>query len=91
MFYLLIWLQLQLTRQNVTMAPGQEPQTIIVPILHDQNSNSTQMTDQKGPGQGVAPATVNKTLLSFAEMNPMKQRECSVFPAIRELLTNLVV
>ena len=85
---------MQLTRQNVTMAPGQEAQTIIVPILHDLNNNSTQMTsqatDQKGPT--TTTTAINKVLRSFAEMTQMKQQgECSIYPAVRELLTNLVV
>ena len=86
-------LQLQLTRQGVTVAPGQEPQSIIVPILYDQNTNTTLMTEQRGAGATMTPASMaaTKTLKHFAEINQLKQGECSIFPAVRELLTNLAV
>ena len=75
------------------MPPGQEHQSVIVPILHDQNTNTTLTTQQTGPGTTMTPASmaVTKTLKHFAEMSQLKQGECSIFPAVRDLLTNLVL
>lgn len=79
---------LQLTR---TIPPGTEvcPQTIIVPVLYDINTNNTQMMEVMSTNT-QANMAINNMFKRFAEFNP-KPVDCSIYPAIRELLSNLVV
>lgn len=82
----------QLTRIGLSFAPGTEPQTVVLPIVYDTNSNSTQLADWQ---QGNVPPTsataiISNALKRFAEFNP-KPGECTIFPAIRDLMANLVI
>ncbi|XP_070537690.1 mediator of RNA polymerase II transcription subunit 14-like isoform X2 [Ptychodera flava] len=83
---------IQLTRIGVNLAAGTEPQTIVVPIIYDIQSNTTQQTDvalRNSPTPPVATA-VSNMLRRFAEMNPHSS-DCTIFAAVRELMANLVI
>jgi len=69
-----------------------EPQTFVVPIIYNTNGNSTSMMyDQKSPISLSAPAVaVNNLLKRFHDFNTLND-QCSIFPAVRELLMNLTV
>ena len=84
--------QLQLTRIGVSVPPGGEAQTIVIPILYD-TSNITQMAEQRSAG--APPPTqssiaVSNMLKRFSDFNSQSS-ECSILPAVRELMTNLVI
>jgi mediator of RNA polymerase II transcription subunit 14 len=67
-------------------------ETFVIPILYTTDMNMTQMMiDQKSP-VSLSPTAhaVNSLLKRFHEVS-VKQTECSIYPAVRELLTNLVV
>lgn len=84
---------LQLTRINVQIPPGTDSQTIVIPILYDIANNVTQMAEQRSPGAPPptqASVAVNNMLKRFTEY-ASKPSECSILPAVRELMTNLVV
>jgi mediator of RNA polymerase II transcription subunit 14 len=73
-------------------APATSSDTFVIPILYTTDMNVTQMMiDQKSP-VSLSPTAhaVNTLLKRFHEVNA-KQTECSIYPAVRELLTNLVV
>ncbi|XP_023219267.1 mediator of RNA polymerase II transcription subunit 14-like [Centruroides sculpturatus] len=84
---------LQLTRIGLNLPAGVEPQTLVVPIVYDMNSNTTQLADRRDPASlsPTAPISIiRNTLKRFSDYNP-QPTECSIYPAIRELLTNLVI
>ncbi|KAI0224052.1 Mediator of RNA polymerase II transcription subunit 14 [Lamellibrachia satsuma] len=85
-----ILFMVQLTRIGVAVPPGVESQNIVIPILYDHTMNTTQMLEQRPSEPTQANLAVSNMLKRFAEFNP-NPNGCSIFPAMRELLTNLVV
>uniref|UniRef100_A0A8C5NXY2 Mediator of RNA polymerase II transcription subunit 14 n=1 Tax=Jaculus jaculus TaxID=51337 RepID=A0A8C5NXY2_JACJA len=82
---------LQLTQK--ASVPPQEPVSIIVPIIYDMASGTTQQADiprQQNPAL-AAPAMVSNILKRFAEMNPPRQGKCTIFAAVRDLMANLTL
>ena len=73
LFVCVVYLQLQLT-QN-TSVPPQEPVSIIVPIIYDMASGTTQQADipRQQNSSVAAPMMVSNILKRFAEMNPPRQ------------------
>uniref|UniRef100_A0A5F8G3N9 Mediator of RNA polymerase II transcription subunit 14 n=1 Tax=Monodelphis domestica TaxID=13616 RepID=A0A5F8G3N9_MONDO len=82
---------LQLTQK--TSVPPQEPVSIIVPIIYDMASGTTQQADipRQQNSSVAAPMMVSNILKRFAEMNPPRQGECTIFPAVRDLMANLTL
>ncbi|OWJ99111.1 hypothetical protein Celaphus_00010011 [Cervus elaphus hippelaphus] len=64
---------LQLTQK--TSVPPQEPVSIIVPIIYDMASGTTQQADipRQQNSSVAAPMMVSNILKRFAEMNPPRQ------------------
>lgn len=79
---------LQLTRQM--FAPGMEPFFLVLPLVHDIMSNTTQLAERHELTSSSPHVVVINTLKRFAEFNP-NPSECSIFPCVRELVTNLVI
>ena len=82
---------LQLTQK--TSVPPQEPVSIIVPIIYDMASGTTQQADipRQQNSSATAPMMVSNILKRFAEMNPLRQGECTIFAAVRDLMANLTL
>ncbi|XP_021118224.1 mediator of RNA polymerase II transcription subunit 14 isoform X4 [Heterocephalus glaber] len=82
---------LQLTQK--TSVPPQEPVSIIVPIIYDMASGTTQQADipRQQNSSVAAPMMVSSILKRFAEMNPPRQGECTIFAAVRDLMANLTL
>ncbi|KAK7108033.1 mediator of RNA polymerase II transcription subunit 14-like isoform X2 [Littorina saxatilis] len=74
---------LQFTRIGLNV----EAQSLCVPMLYEISQNKVQQVDHQGSPALTAIAAM---LLRFSEMhhNP---NECAIFPAVRELMTNLVI
>ncbi|KAK2192083.1 hypothetical protein NP493_39g02007 [Ridgeia piscesae] len=72
------------------MPPGVEPQNIVIPILYDHSMNTTQVMEQRSQELSQSTVAVSNMLKRFIEFNP-NPNGCSIYPALRELLTNLVV
>lgn len=75
--------------------PGQsvEPQTFVVPIIYNINGNMTSMMfDHKSSPLPPSPPAmaVNNLLKRFHDFNKLSD-QCSIFPAVRELLMNLTL
>ena len=89
-------MQVQLTRIIPTPGSSADSLTITVPIFYDITSNATSMVDMQARMPNVPPPTpaaqaIQTMLNRFANYNQMKQNECSIYPAIWELLSSLVV
>ena len=70
-----------------------EPQTFVVPILYNINGNMTSMMfDPKSSPLAPSPpaVAVNNLLKRFHDFNKLND-QCSIFPAVRELLMNLTL
>lgn len=80
--------QLQITRIGV---PYQgEPPSLVLPLVYDVSTNLTQLAEKRDPAPASATAAASLQLKRFAEYgaNPS---ECSLFPAVRDLLANLTL
>lgn len=74
---------LQFTRIGLNV----EAQSLCVPMLYEISQNKVQQVDQHG---SPALAAIAQMLSRFAELHHNPQ-ECAIFPAVRELMTNLVI
>ncbi|XP_013410599.1 mediator of RNA polymerase II transcription subunit 14 [Lingula anatina] len=85
---------IQLTRMSAPPTPGgSDQQSIVIPILYDINTNITSMVDQsRNQPQGSSPQAmaVMNMLKRFTEYHA-NSAECSIFPAVRELMANLIL
>ncbi|XP_040194039.1 mediator of RNA polymerase II transcription subunit 14 isoform X4 [Rana temporaria] len=81
---------LQLT-QKTSVPP--EPVSIIVPIIYDMASGTTQQADipRQQNSSVTAPLMVSNILKRFAELNPPRSGECTIFAAVRDLMVNLTL
>ncbi|XP_078514416.1 mediator of RNA polymerase II transcription subunit 14 isoform X2 [Lissotriton helveticus] len=81
---------LQLTQK--TTVP-QEAVSIIVPIIYDMASGTTQQADipRQQNSSGAAPMMVSNILKRFADMNSPRPGDCTIFPAVRDLMANLTL
>ncbi|XP_018102122.1 mediator of RNA polymerase II transcription subunit 14 isoform X1 [Xenopus laevis] len=81
---------LQLTQK--TSAPT-DAVSIIVPIIYDMASGTTQQAEipRQQNSSVTAPITVSNILKRFAEMNPPRPGECTIFAAVRDLMANLTL
>lgn len=66
-----------------------EPPSLVLPLVYDVSTNITQLAEKRDPGPGSATAAASMQLKRFAEYASLS--ECSLFPAIRDLLTNLTL
>ncbi|XP_075216294.1 mediator complex subunit 14 isoform X3 [Lycorma delicatula] len=80
---------LQITRVGLQYTGG-EPPTLVLPLVYDVNNNLTQLAEKRDPGPATAISAASMQLKRFLECNPM-HNECSLFPAVRDLLANLVL
>ncbi|KAG1686097.1 Mediator of RNA polymerase II transcription subunit 14 [Nymphon striatum] len=84
----------QLTRVGLQIPHGLT-QTYTIPIVYDMNANVTSMADVKRDHNNPPPTSpytiIQNTLKRFCEVNPRPLNECSFAPAVRELVTNLVI
>lgn len=67
-----------------------EPPSLVLPIVYDISSNITQLAERRDSGPAPAMTAANQLLRHFAQFQP-SHTECSLFPAVRELLMNLVL
>lgn len=63
---------------------------MVVPLVYDVATNITQLAEKRDPSPSSANAAVSLQLKRFAEYGA-NQSECSLFPAVRDLLANLTL
>nr|XP_015839661.1 PREDICTED: mediator of RNA polymerase II transcription subunit 14 [Tribolium castaneum] len=81
---------LQITRIGVQYPPNMEPPSLVLPFIYDVNSNMTQLAEKREAGTVPGMAAASQLLKHFAQFQS-NISECSIFPALRELLLNLVL
>lgn len=79
--------QIQITR--IPYIQLMECASLVLPLLYDMQVNATQLAERREQ-PSIVLATVSNHLRRFAELN-QQQSECTLFPAIRDLLMNLVL
>lgn len=67
-----------------------EPPAIILPLIYDTGTNVTQLAEKRETGSLPAMTAASQLLKHFSQFQS-NITECSVFPAIRELLINLTL
>lgn len=67
-------------RDNVTM---------LLPMVYDMTVNHTQLAERREQVTPQLTSAVSAHLRRFAESHVLQQGECSLFPAVRDLLLNL--
>lgn len=67
-----------------------EPPSIVLPLIYDIGANVTQLAEKRETGPVPAMTAASQLLKHFSQFQP-NMSECSVFPAIRELLLNLTL
>ncbi|XP_069109646.1 mediator of RNA polymerase II transcription subunit 14-like [Argopecten irradians] len=87
-------LMLQLTRADVQLPIGVEPQSIIVQLLYDFNANTViqmEVPSRNQPAQ--QPTQAHMAVSAFLKKIEMHQNtnECALFPTVHKLMQGLVV
>lgn len=90
MRFLFFFIQLHITRVGVQYPAGVEPSSLVLPLVYDVNTNITQLAEKRDPGPATATTAASLQLKRFAEFG-LQHGECSVFPAVRDLLVNLIL
>ncbi|XP_028152767.1 mediator of RNA polymerase II transcription subunit 14 isoform X2 [Diabrotica virgifera virgifera] len=81
---------LQITRIGTQYQLGMEPPSIVLPLIHDFIANVTSLAEKREPGTNPAMTAVSQ-LLKHCSQFQSNINECTIFPAIRELLINLTL
>ena len=79
---------LQITRIGLPYQ-GETP-SLVLPLVYDVSTNLTQLAEKRDPSPASAMAAASLQLKRFAEYGA-NQSECSLFPAVRDLLANLTL
>lgn len=64
--------------------------SLVLPMVYDVSSNITQIAERRDPVQSIATSAASHQLRRFAEY-PSHHGECSLFPAVRDLIMNLTL
>jgi len=91
-----ILLLLQLSRVSIPNAPPHEINSISVPVYHEISSNQTNYLQSQGQPPSPFAVAVAQHLQRFNEQFRSSQQmgpasECSLFPAVKDLLLNLIL
>lgn len=67
-----------------------EPPSLVLPLVYDVSTNLTQLVEKRDPGPATTLTAASMQLKRFAEYG-LSHNECSLFPAVRDLLANLIL
>ncbi|KAJ4436558.1 hypothetical protein ANN_16590 [Periplaneta americana] len=67
-----------------------EAPSLVLPLVYDVSTNLTQLAEKRDPGPASATTAASHQLKRFAEFG-VSHSECSLFPAVRDLLANLIL
>ncbi|XP_041355183.1 mediator of RNA polymerase II transcription subunit 14-like isoform X2 [Gigantopelta aegis] len=87
---------LQFTRIGLNLPSGKEPQSIHIPLLYDIQANNISQVEPRAPVpqqqhmQTPVQSAVTMMLKRFTDTY-QNHTECAIFPAVRELMANLVI
>jgi mediator of RNA polymerase II transcription subunit 14 len=80
--------QLQITRIGGPYPSTIEAPSLVLPLVYDVSTNLTQLAEKRDPGPASATTAASLQLKRFAEFG-VSHNECSLFPAVRDLLCSL--
>lgn len=81
---------LQITR--IPYMPGmdwKDSPSLVLPIIYDISSNITQLAERREPVPSGATSAISHLLKRFFADYPTNLGDCSLFPAVRDLVMNL--
>ncbi|XP_055842956.1 mediator of RNA polymerase II transcription subunit 14 isoform X2 [Episyrphus balteatus] len=81
---------LQVTRIPYPGMDRSNSPSLVLPMIYDLNSNITQLAERREQAPSQAANAAGNLLRRFADYGP-QPGECSLFPAVRDLLTNLTL
>lgn len=81
--------QLQITRIGIPYQ-GEIP-SLVLPLVYDVTTNLTQLAEKRDPSPATAIAAASMQLKRYVDYGGVNQSECSLFPAVRDLLANLTL
>ncbi|XP_018328535.1 mediator of RNA polymerase II transcription subunit 14 isoform X2 [Agrilus planipennis] len=81
---------LQITRIGVQYPNSMEPPSLVLPLVYDISTNITQLAEKRDAGPAPAMTAASQLLKHFAQFQS-NHSECSLLPAVRELLMNLTL
>ncbi|CAH1996692.1 unnamed protein product [Acanthoscelides obtectus] len=84
---------LQITRLQPVQypaSPASEPTTLVLPLIYDIGSNATLLVEKRESVVSPAMAAAQQLLKHFGQYQA-GSAECSIWPAVRELLVNLTL
>lgn len=84
----MLYLQLQITRIPYHGQDWKDSPSLVLPMIYDSSSNVTQLAERREQVQSPATNPVSAQLRQFSEYGA-QPGECSLFPAVRDLLANL--
>jgi len=62
--------------------------SLVLPLVYDVSTNLTQLAEKRDPGPASATTAASLQLKRFADFG-VSHNECSLFPAVRDLLCSL--
>jgi len=80
--------QLQITRIGGPYPSTMDAPSLVLPLVYDVSTNLTQLAEKRDPGPASATTAASLQLKRFAEFG-VSHNECSLFPAVRDLLCTL--
>lgn len=78
-----------MTRIGLQYPPNIEPPSLILPLIYDVTTNHTQLAEKRETPPALGVAQASTLLKHFAQYQT--NNDCSIFPALREVLVNLVL
>ncbi|XP_038050987.1 mediator of RNA polymerase II transcription subunit 14-like [Patiria miniata] len=82
---------IQLTRIGINPPVGQDLQSIVIPIVHDMQANTTSYIDRAKPPNVPASIATVRNMLERSNSLYQNKVECTIFPVVRDLMANLVI
>ncbi|TMW50711.1 hypothetical protein DOY81_004211 [Sarcophaga bullata] len=79
---------LQITRIPYNGKEWKDSPSLVLPMVYDLSSNLTQLAEKREQVQSPAAVAASSLLRRFSEYG-VQHGQCSLFPAVRDLLTNL--
>lgn len=79
---------MHITRIPYNGTDWKDSPAMLLPMVYDLHSNITQLAEKREHPQSPSVIAVGSLLRRFAEYSA-NQGQCSLFPAVRELLINL--
>lgn len=67
-----------------------EPPSLVLPLVYDISTNITQLAEKRDAGPAPAMTAASLLLKHFAQFQT-NHSECSLYPAVRDLLSNLTL